>query len=391
MRPLADDRPLIVGAGIAGLALARALAGRGVDSSVVDRRVQRPDSGLGINLPGNAVRALGDLGLADQVAGKGVVNRRREYRNEAGRLLFDVDEDAFWGSATPSVCLRRGDLLQALNDPQRPPTWERVVTAVQVDDGWPVVRYADGTASTHPLVIGADGVHSQVRAAVDDSDVTRRSLMTDAGLRFMTANPGVDCWTAWSGREGTLLLIPVDADTVYGYAASTRGGAGVGGLGWLWRTFVTFAEPVPTTIAAVIDRPDQIHHAEIEEVRCPRWSRGRVTLVGDAAHAMGPIWAQGAALAIEDAIVLARLVAESGSPQAVGPEFERRRRARVMGVQDATDRMSKLARMPIRVRDIAAHFLGQRAYRAAYGPLREPYDTTDGAIGRSSTTSRPRP
>ena len=91
------SRLLVVGGGIAGFGLARALSLRGVSSTLVERLPTPPVSGLGLNLPGNAVRALAALGLADEVVDRGMRIRRREYRNKAGRLLFAVDEKAFWG------------------------------------------------------------------------------------------------------------------------------------------------------------------------------------------------------------------------------------------------------------------------------------------------------
>src|SRR6266511_5126593 len=107
-------RLLVVGGGIAGFSLARALSLRGMSGTLVERLSAPSAPGLGLNLPGNAVRALAALGVADEVVQRGVRIRRREYRNQAGRLLFAVDEEAFWGTVGPSVCLRRGDLLDVL-------------------------------------------------------------------------------------------------------------------------------------------------------------------------------------------------------------------------------------------------------------------------------------
>jgi 2-polyprenyl-6-methoxyphenol hydroxylase-like FAD-dependent oxidoreductase len=90
-------RLLVVGGGIAGFGMVRALLLREVPCTQVERLSAPPVAGMGLNLPGNAVRALDALGLADEVIARGVPIRRREYRNKAGRLLFAVDEEAFWG------------------------------------------------------------------------------------------------------------------------------------------------------------------------------------------------------------------------------------------------------------------------------------------------------
>ena len=94
-------------------------------------------------------------------------------------------------------------------------------------------------------------------------------------------------------------------------------------------------------------------------------------LIGDAAHATGPVWAQGAALALEDALVLARLL-DREDRSGVGDELLRARGARVAHVQAMTDRMSRLAGLPEPLRDVLAPVLGPRTYAATYGPLRAP-------------------
>jgi 2-polyprenyl-6-methoxyphenol hydroxylase-like FAD-dependent oxidoreductase len=200
--------------------------------------------------------------------------------------------------------------------------------------------------------------------------------MSEVGWRFMTGNPGLDCWTAWSGRDATIVLIPVDQQTVYGYASTTRAGTAndIDTESWLHRTFDRFAAPVPSVVHSLDGRHEALHHGAVEEVDCRPWWRGRVVIIGDAAHATGPVWAQGAALAIEDALVLARLVAGSRSPAEIGAGFERRRRGRVDGVRAATERMSRLAGLPLALRGLVAPVLGPKAYRAAYGPLRLPSD-----------------
>jgi 2-polyprenyl-6-methoxyphenol hydroxylase-like FAD-dependent oxidoreductase len=365
---------LVVGAGIAGFGVARALSLRGVSCALVERLPAPPGSGLGLNLPGNAVRALAGLGLAEEVVDRGVRIRRREYRNQTGRLLFAVDEEAFWGQVGPSVCLRRGDLLDLLraSTPEVTPRWATPLVLAELVEAGVRVQLGSGPAETYDFVVGADGVHSSVRRALLPADNPRRSLMTQASWRFTAPNPGVDCWTVWSGARGTFLLIPVDADHVYGYASATRGGAAGDDPRWLEATFAGFPEPVRGTVAAVLDAGGQLYYSPVEEVRCQRWSRGRLAVIGDAAHATGPVWAQGAALALEDAIVLADLLAARDDWSGVGAEFERLRRPRVDHVQAATDKMSRLAALPSRLRDLAAPILGPRAYRDAYGPLRTP-------------------
>lgn len=369
-----DGRILIVGGGIAGLAAAQALHQRGIAAVVSDRLAGPPDAGLAVNLPGNAIQALRALGLADAVAKVGTPTRRREYRTARGRLLFAVDEDAFWGEAARPRCVRRADLLDLLGRglPAETVRWNSAVASVQPGVRDVMVELADGTVETWDFVVGADGVGSAVRAGVLGDTAPQVALMSAASWRFMTVNPGVDGWTAWSGPRGTLLLIPVDSGEVYGYASATRGGPVDADAEWLRTAFAGFADPVPGVIEAALAQPASLYHSPVNEVRIPAWSHDRVLLIGDAAHATAPVWAQGAALAVEDALVLAELLAGPGDWGTVGATFERRRRGRVAHVQAMTDRLSRAAGMPGWLRDTILPAIGPRTYRETYTPLKTP-------------------
>jgi 2-polyprenyl-6-methoxyphenol hydroxylase-like FAD-dependent oxidoreductase len=369
-----SGRILVAGGGIAGLAAAQALHQRGIAAVVADRLAGPPDAGLAVNLPGNAIQALRALGFADAIAELGTPTRRREYRTARGRLLFAVDEDAFWGETARPRCVRRADLLELLGRglPAQTVRWNSAVTSVRPGALEVAVELADSTVDAWDFVVGADGVGSAVRAGVLGDTEPRIALMSAASWRFMTDNPGVDGWTVWSGARGTLLLIPVDNGEVYGYASATRGGGVDADAEWLRAAFAGFADPVPGVIEAVLDRPRSLYHSPVNEVRIPAWSRDRVLLIGDAAHATAPIWAQGAALAMEDALVLAELLAGTGDWGTVGAEFERRRRGRVAHVQAMTDRLSRAAGMPGWLRDTILPVIGPRTYRETYTPLKTP-------------------
>jgi 2-polyprenyl-6-methoxyphenol hydroxylase-like FAD-dependent oxidoreductase len=368
---MADDSVLIVGGGIAGLALASALQQRDVPYVLAERSAAVENGGLAINLPGNAVAALAALGLREGLEELGRPVRRREYRTAGDRLLFAVDEDAFWGAGARPRCVRRSDLLALIGDgldaaAQRRPS---TVESMRLVRSGAEVEFAGGTRATHGFVAGADGVHSVVRDAVFGGEGVRSAVLSAASWRFMAPNPGVDCWTVWSGAAGAFLLIPVDGDQVYGYASATRGGPVAADPAWLSATFAGYPAPVRT----VLERPGSLYHSPVEEVRAAEWARGRCVLLGDAAHATAPVWAQGAALAMEDALVLADLLA-GGDWDSVGRRYEERRRARVAHVQAATDRFSRAVGLPVWFRDLVLPVVGPRSYRETYGLLREPVE-----------------
>jgi 2-polyprenyl-6-methoxyphenol hydroxylase-like FAD-dependent oxidoreductase len=124
--------------------------------------------------------------------------------------------------------------------------------------------------------------------------------------RFMAPNPGLDCWTVWIADEGMVLLMPVGDCEVYGWAANTRPLSRSDSPEALDRLTRQFPERVRKTVLDVLARPNALYHSPLEEVRLDRWHSGRAMLIGDAAHAIEPVWAEGVALALEDAIVLAR-------------------------------------------------------------------------------------
>ena len=363
---------LVVGAGVAGHALARALAQRNLACDLIDQRTEIADQlGLGLNLPGNAVRALAALGVADEVRRHGAPVNRREYRNACGRLLFATDDARFWRGVGQPVCVRRSDLLQALRGGSlHAAAYETQAVSVRtLHDRVEVQIDGEERSRRYDFVVGADGLGSVVRSAIA-SGVVRPSLMTQSSWRLTGPNPGVDCWTAWSGASATFLLIPLDHAEVYGYAARTRGLEAGHDPNWLQQAFDQFPAPVTAIIHSVLSGVGELHYSPVSEVRLPRWQRDRLVLIGDAAHATGPVWAQGAAMALEDALVLADLLSRRRDWSEVGTSFERIRRPRVDHVQAATDAMSRLARRPGWLREFGAPVLGPRAYRKAYRPLR---------------------
>lgn len=372
---------LVVGAGVGGLATARALAIRGIECRVIERRLRRPDAGLALNLPGNAVAALRSLGAAGPVLQGGLRVHRREYRTSRDRLLFSVDESAFWSAVAPSVCARHALVLDAL------------AAGVVVDHGLAAlslqrehdrrvrVMLSDGSDVCADLVVVADGVHSTLRPAVT-SAAPRPSRMTKASWRFVTSNPGIDCWTAWSGHGCAFLLIPVSAGQVYAYASSSRGGDAGAEPSWLLDAYARFPEPVVQVISQALSSTSPPYRSPVEEVRLPTWHADAVVLLGDAAHATGPVWAEGAGMALEDALVLADTLSAGADWSVAGQAWEAARRPRVEHVQAVTDRMARLVGLPSWLAHSAAPVLGPRAYHAAYGPLRTPVTTPWSATPR---------
>lgn len=208
------------------------------------------------------------------------------------------------------------------------------------------VMLTDVTTAAYDLVVGADGIHSQ----------TRRLLPG-----------GATTWPVMLGRGLTFLTIPIGRGQVYCYADSSNSGVKKADLA---SHFATFAKPVTTILASLNGVP--VHRAAIEEVVPSRWVYGRVLLTGDAAHATSPNMAQGAAMAMEDGLVLVRRLHDTADVDAELSRFEQRRRARTDWVREQTHRRDHTRNLPPVVRNAALRFAGQKIFRASYAPLVAP-------------------
>jgi FAD-dependent urate hydroxylase len=126
-----------------------------------------------------------------------------------------------------------------------------------------------------------------------------------------------------------------------------------------------FAEPIPTIISECAAAGDRPYFAPVEEVVQDPWVRGRIVLVGDAAHAMSPNMAEGAGMALEDALVLANVITQDRPLEA----FEARRRPRVSFAQTQTHRRDHTRNLPPAIRNATLRLAGRRIFRRSYTPL----------------------
>ncbi|MET3649851.1 NAD(P)/FAD-dependent oxidoreductase [Phyllobacterium ifriqiyense] len=363
---------VIVGAGIAGLALTRELHRRGISVVALEQRQQLIDAGLAINLPGNAVAALRELGLGEELKQFGFPINRREYRSSRGRLLFKIDEAAFWGKDHTPRCMRRSDLATMLaKDIPEDTIWHRrTVTSAVASDESIRVTTAAGERLSGKYLVGADGVHSTVRKLCFPDDGKSVAELGHSSWRFIATNPGIDCWSVWMGEKAIVLLIPVTPQEVYCWATVTSDVSSAEGPAALLRHTEGFPVEPRRVLEEALSEPKSILVSPLNEIRLLQWSHKRAFLIGDAAHATAPVWAQGAALALEDSLVLAQLISEIDDPHRISDEFHRLRQQRVRHVRMMTDRASKIARLPGYLRNIMMPLLGPLSYKRTYAPLK---------------------
>jgi 2-polyprenyl-6-methoxyphenol hydroxylase-like FAD-dependent oxidoreductase len=313
----ARRKAVVIGAGIGGLAAAASLAEAGWDVTACERAASVEPVGAGLGLAPNGLRALDALGLGD-VLRSYAVPQAMGLRRPDGRWLVRASSPTMLSDrfGDPIILLPRSRLVEALCSrvPDGVLSLSTTVSAVT----------SSGTVTTSrgelraDLVVAADGINSQARALLWPDDPGLRYAgfttwrMLISGGSGGSSVPMAETW----GRGPLFGVMPLADGRVYCYAAApappaTR--AADGEVAELTRLFGGWHEPIPSLLAEA-DPAAVLRHDVAELARpLPSFHHGRVALLGDAAHPMTPNLGQGACQALEDAVVLARLVAKDSA------------------------------------------------------------------------------
>src|SRR5690606_22509311 len=289
------------------------------------------------------------LGLLDSVRAEAVPIHTQRILDSRGRPLSITRTPEFWDECGPCLSLPRARLYGILRHSLNHSEIRFGVSVVDIrQTGGPCeVTFSDGTNAVYDFVVGADGIHSSVRERVFPD--AKPAYVGNVCWRFITPNTaGIDGWTVMLGSGLTLLAIPVSERDVYVYAdmavAGSEARAGIRDVS-LITLFEGFAAPV-FPLGAEMPGSTQVHFGSIEQVVMDEWVRGRVVLIGDAAHASSPSMAEGAGMAMEDALVLAETLADAASPDAALAAYSQRRRPRVDWVQKQCMARDKMRTLP---------------------------------------------
>jgi len=350
---------LIAGGGIGGITLALALRQRGIEALLFEQAKAFSQVGAGIQLSANATRVLRTLGLGDALTRVAVYPEGRDYRawDNGDRLYWTpLGQRAESHFGAPYYHAHRADLLDVLLGGLGDQGFRlnSHLDRFEQDAHGVTITLADGSTATGDVLIGADGIHSTVRAQLFGRELPRytgnvawRGLVPAERVAHLDLGrvTGV-----WMGPNRSIVQYYVAAGRTFNWIGISRSEQPAR-ESWLaeGRIEDTLAEytgwhdTIRTIIAAT---PRALRQALYDREPLPDWRVGRVVLLGDAAHPMMPFYAQGAAQSIEDAYVLAGCLAASPEePVAALERYVRLRQPRTAWMQELSRQEEELYQM----------------------------------------------
>lgn len=349
----AVNKVLVVGAGLAGTATAIRLAERGVAVDLIEVKLDAKLPGSGITLQGNALRELRGLGVWDRVKAEGYGFDSLGLRapDPDGTLLVELPDVRSGGPDLPATMgMPRQELarilLERVAEAGAKTHFGTTCTALSQDPDGVDVSFADGPGDRYDLVVGADGIRSW----------TRRML----GVELETRSVGMGIWRAFGPRPESVTrtdlfyggpsyiagYCPTGDDSLYAYIVEAAQDRSTLSPQQQLDTMLELASAYHgpwDDIRGTLDDPERVNYTWFETHVLPApWNRGRVVLIGDAAHSCPPTLAQGGAQALEDAAVLTELLLAADTlDDRLWAAFTDRRQARAEAVVEASNQLAQ--------------------------------------------------
>lgn len=357
---------LIVGAGPSGMALAICLRHAGTAVDLIERDPLWKPIGAGLSLNGASLRAFQRIGVLEQLGARGHLHSGLDLLDVSGRLLHRLTPPPDPGGVPGGGGILRPVLHQILAEAVRSSGAEvRLGVSVASLDEQGCVRSTDGEERTYDLVVGADGLHSQVRGLVFPAAPQPRFTGQGCWRAVFDRPPDFDRAQMYMDAHHKAGLNPVSAGEMYMFLLEhVPGNPRMPEEQWvplLKERLAPFGGIWPTLRAGLSERC-RVNYRPLETLLLPApWFKGRIVLIGDAAHATTPHAAYGCGLAVEDAIVLAEEVTRESSLQGALEQFLQRRFGRCRAVVEGSAKLGELemAHAPLSEHQAATAAIGQ--------------------------------
>lgn len=339
-------KAIIIGGGIGGLTAALALRRAGAEATVCERTADLKQVGAGIALASNAMKVFAALGLADQITSYGLPLASGAIRTWKGDIVVKAADEA---RQFMNVCVHRADLqgvlIEALGDEHLRLGYECV--GFQDRSDGVVAGFGNGEEVKGDFLVGADGLHSVVRAQLHGSERPRYAGYT-AWRAVTTFRQEPTTSESW-GHGQRFGIVPIGNNRVYWFATKNAPEGHPehpkGRKQELLDLFKGWHPPIHDLIEAT-DPEAILRHDLYDRKSLKRpWGQGRVTLLGDAAHPTTPNLGQGACQAAEDALVLAQHVRGATDIVAALRHYEAQRLARTAFITDLSWRIGKMSQL----------------------------------------------
>jgi 2-polyprenyl-6-methoxyphenol hydroxylase-like FAD-dependent oxidoreductase len=335
-------RVLVIGAGIGGLAAGAALGQHGVETVLVERKPDNIVAGVGLNLPGNALRAMARIGLLEAALDHGYTFDRVEFRDRFDQHVVTVRSQLAVPGVPANCALQRSDLARLLEGAAvaagSEVRYATTVSELHTEPDGVVADLSDGSSERFDLVLAFDGIRSSTRTALFGVEPVHTGY--SVWRVALDRHPDITHNMYYQGMGNKAGLFPLNEKVMYLLHVTPE----PGNPRYQPERFVEhlrgkldgYTGRVGQIRDALADGDDVVY-APIEEVFLEQpWHRDRVLVLGDAAHAMAPHRTQGAAMAIEDAVVAGEVLSGDAPLADLLAEYAGRRHDRCALVQKAS-------------------------------------------------------